>query len=61
MTKAHPIDFCDFSPLEYYLDGVGEETTDNFRTWLFSVSSIEFDMNRTCLYRLQDYGSQNPD
>ena len=58
MTEAHRIDFCDFSPLEDYIDGMREETTDNFRTWLFSVSSFEFDMNRTCLYRLQDYGSQ---
>ena len=58
MTEAHPIDFCDFSQREDYVDGMREETTENFGTWLFSVSSIEFDMNRTRLYRLQDYGSQ---
>lgn len=41
-----------------YIDGMKAETADSFRTWLFSLSSIEFDMKRSCLYRMQDYASQ---
>ena len=47
ITEEYPIDFCDFSPLEDYVDGMRKETSNNFRTWLFSVSCIEFDMDRT--------------
>ena len=58
ITKEYPIDFCDFSPLEDYVDGMREETSNNFCTWLFSVSCIEFDMERSWFHRLNDYGSQ---
>lgn len=57
IIEENPIEYCDFSPLVDFIDAMRDETTDNFRRWLFSVSSLESDMELT-EPRLNEYGSQ---
>ena len=58
IIRDHPIDDCDFSPLEDYINIFRRETSNKFRDFLLNLGEIEL---RSCTdwdYRLGEYYNQ---